>query len=286
MRHLSFLAVVLLVAAACGAGPGPRTPAPSQIASSAGPAAPTATAIPTAARTPAPTEAPATAEPPDPDPERFLQTCGVDPPRPGSPIPCQDAVVAGLSALGAAEPARVDVRFDCGDAPGCSAPDIDRAFVTIGAGDDTTEVEVRRTSDGAIAPVSTRPGTLPPPPAFSPPPARRADIPDPPPGLAARPVFPLCGQEDTPMGGPYDEAARTCFRTGVLAGSPVEFASIGAGTEGLAYVVLYRYAGSGGVEVVTGEGGQWSRTFTGIRDAPGGLVFDVAGMSTAPEPVP
>ena len=46
------------------------------------------------------------------------------------------------------------------------------------------------------------------------------------------------------MGGPYDEAGRRCFLTGVLAGSPVEFATLGAGTEGGGIVRLYRYAGT------------------------------------------
>jgi hypothetical protein len=88
------------------------------------------------------------------------------------------------------------------------------------------------------------------------------------------------------MGGPYDEAARTCFLAGVLAGSPVELASIGSGTEGRPFVVLYRYGGTGGIEQVFGEAGAWVRSRTGIGTAGGGLVFDVDGLATAREPVP
>jgi hypothetical protein len=147
-------------------------------------------------------------------------------------------------------------------------------------------VKVVLAADGGLSVSEVQPAVRPAVPAFAPPARGLATLAGAPASLAGRPAYPLCGTEHAPMGGPYDEAARTCFLTGVLAGSPVEFASLGAGTEGGPFVSLYRFAGAGGVQVVSGEGDAWTRRFAGIADAGGGLVFDIGGLSGAPEPVP
>ena len=96
------------------------------------------------------------------------------------------------------------------------------------------------------------------------------------------------GSVDTAFGdgNRRDGVARRCFLNGVLAGSPVEFATSTSGTEGGALTMLIRFAGAGGVEYLTGEDAQWTRAFAGIRPAAGGLVFDADGMATRREPVP
>jgi hypothetical protein len=236
---------------------------------------------------PSATDPPASGDAPkEPDPATFLQVCrtlaGTES-RP--PVPCEDAVVAALAVLARTTPTRVEVAA-CGALMSCPKPDADRVFVDVLARGTTTEVELVRGTDGGLAVHGTGPGAIPVPPPYTAPPTGRAALPGAPASLASRPAYPLCGTEDTPMGGPYDERARTCFLDGVLAGSPVEFASVGRGTEGGQYVRLYRYDGSGGLEVVTGEDGAWQRAFTGIAEAGGGLVFDIGGMSTEREPVP
>lgn len=285
-RRLLILAVILVVAA-CDVVPTP-TPRATRPASAPPALSPTPVVSPTVDASAEPTpSASESAEPARPDPAAFLQVCRAVPgPRETPPIPCEDAVVAALEAQGVTAPTRVDVRFACGSAPACDRPDPDRAFVTVIVDEAATEVVVVRSADGGLTGTSAGPGEPPAVPAFTPPEPGRADFPGAPAGLAGRTAYPLCGEEQTPMGGPYDETARSCFLHGVLAGSPVEFASVGAGTEGGQYVNVYRYAGTGGIELVTGEGGRWSRRYTGIGEAGGGLVFETGGMSTAPQDVP
>jgi len=292
MRHALLPAAVLLLAAGCGTGPGPASPPGSSDAKgSIGPTSVPSRASPPESSTspsvsPTATSAPSS-EPLEPDPAAFLQVCwALDGPTDEPTLPCEDAVTTALAALSVTAPTRVDVRYACADAASCPAPDADRAFVTVVGDDTATEVEVSRSPDGTIDATAMRLGVEASPPVFSAPEPGLAAIPGGPASLAGRPPYPLCGQEQTPVAGPYDEAARTCFFTGVLAGSPVEFLSRGAGTEGQPYVHLYRYSGTGGVELVTGEGGTWLRRFTGIGEASGGLVFDAGGMSTRREPVP
>ena len=286
MRRLAVLTVLLLVVTACEATIPPASPGSSPATTTPSPTDPPATIE----ASPAPTPTPAGATDDvaaEPDPATFLQVCRAFEGAGGEPpIPCEDAVTTALAAEAETAPTRVDVRFACEGAPSCTAPDPARVFVTVVADGTATEVEVTRASDGTVAATTTRPGTLATPPAFTPPAPALAALPGGPASLATRPPYPLCGEEETPMGGPYDEAARTCFLTGVLAGSPVEFVSRGDGTEGGPYVHLYRYSGSGGLELVTGEGGVWLRRVTGIAEAGGGLVFSIGGMSTAREPVP
>jgi len=304
MRQVLRLAAILVIATGCG-GPGPAAPAGSVAlaspAVSAAPAAPGGTAQPTAApsegATSTPSDAPASTptEPVEsddaaarPDATAFLQVCGAADRR-GSraPIPCADAVEAALGApeLDRVRVARVDVRPSCGHPRACLRQAADAVWVTVVSDRAPLEIEVVRGDDDTLSVGSVGPGTAPDVPAFNPPARGRATIADAPPSVAGRPAYPLCGQEKAPMGGPYDEAGRRCFLTGVLAGSPVEFATLGAGTEGGGIVRLYRYAGTGGIEFLTAEDGSWLRSVAGIAEARGGLVFDIGGLATAREPV-
>jgi hypothetical protein len=193
----------------------------------------------------------------------------------------------GAPALAGARLVRVQTGGSCDPARACGLVSRNpTAWVTVLTDHDPLIAKVVLAADGGLSVAAVHPAIALARPAFTPPAPARADLLGAPASLVTRPVFPLCGAEQAPMGGPYDEAARTCFLTGVLAGSPVEFASLGAGTEGAPLVSLYRSAGSGGIEVVTGDGATWTRRYTGIADAPGGLVFDIGGMSTAAEPVP
>ena len=291
MRHVPALAGILLIAAGCATGPGPASPpgSPADRGSPA-PSAVTASRPPTAAPTDPPTDPPPSDDvPARPDPATFLQVCwGSTGPLVGPPIPCADAIETALAApdVEGARVTRVDVRSSCLQPGSCAPAGVDAVWVTVLSDRDPKEIEVIRGGDGGLTAGSIRPGTRPQPPAFTPPPTGLADLPGAPASLADRAPYPLCGDETAPMGGPYDGPARTCFLNGVLAGSPVEFASEGAGTEGGRYVHLYRYPGTGGLEFVTGEGGSWQRSFTGIAEASGGLVFDIGGLSTRREPVP
>ncbi len=300
MRSHVMLAVALAVAvAACDAGAATGRPSPSvSVAPSTGiatavpptaSAAPAITLSPTAVAT-ATTEDGSGAPPADPDPASFLQVCA---PFPGTsdaaPIRCGQAVKAALAAAavaGAAPPARVDVRFDCAPSATCGAPDPDRTFVTVLASGTAILVELHRDGEGELTAVKVGPGTVPTAPAFAPPAAGLADVPDPPASIASRPPFPLCGEEPVDPDGTHDVAARRCFLAGVLAGSPVEFAEQGTATEGGAYAVLYRFAGSGGVEETVADAGAWTRTITGIAPVGGDEVFALDGLATVPEPVP
>jgi hypothetical protein len=305
MRSLAILALTVVVVAGCdmggGTSPSPVAPAgtplgtPLATAPSAAPTVPgpaaseSATArsdTPTAEpETPAPTGAAAAA----PDPSMFLQVCqGFGAGGDELPIPCSDAVAAALAdpSIAGSPVSRVAVGFRCPGDASCAPPDADVAFVAVTAGNVATVLRVTRAEDESLTTVVVGRGSPSTPPPFPAPAPGRAQLPGAPASLAAREPYPLCGREDTPMGGPYDEAARRCFLDGVLAGSPVEFASVGAGTEGAGYVRLFRYPGTGGVQLVSGENGVWRRRTTGIRVAGDGLVFDIDGLSTKPEPVP
>jgi hypothetical protein len=295
MRHVLALAGIVLIAAGCATGPGPASPpgsaaVPGSPAPSAIPVSPPPTASPPATPPDAPTEPPPNDEvPARPDPAGFLQVCwDAGTPRNLPPIPCADAIETAIAApdLAGATVARVDVRSSCSRPRACGQAGLDAVWVTVISDRAPAEVELVRGKDGGLTVATVGPGIAPTAPAFTPPATGRAELPGAPASLAVRPPYPLCGVEAAPAGGPYDRTARTCFWHGVLAGSPVEFASLGAGTEGGQFAHLYRYEGTGGVEFVTGEGGTWTRTFTGLAEAGGGLVFDVGGLSTRREPVP
>jgi hypothetical protein len=275
-----------------GAGPNPSTGGASPSAGAATPGAALATTPPpTILATDTPTAAPTAtpAEPARPDPATFLQVCRAADLAKIRPVPCADVVEVALAApeLAGARLDRVETGGSCDPALACGRVDAGPgAWVTVLSDRDPLIIRVMPAADGGLSVTEVHAAIRPAMPAFAPPASGLAKLPGAPASLAGRPAYPLCGTEQAPMGGPYDEAARTCFLTGVLAGSPVELASLGAGTEGAPFVALYRYAGAGGIEVVTGEGGAWTRRFTGIADAAGGLVFDIGGMSGAPEPVP
>ncbi len=184
-------------------------------------------------------------------------------------------------------PTRVDVRFACEGAPSCTAPDPDRVFVTVVADGTATEVEVTRAADGTIAATATRPGTVATPPAFTPPAPALAALPGAPASLATRPPYPLCGQEETPMAGPYDEAARTCFLTGVLAGSPVEFVSTRRRDRGRAVRAPVPLLGLGWPRA-RHRGGRRvaAQRSPGSPRPAAASCSTIGGMSTAREPVP
>jgi hypothetical protein len=310
MRHVLVLAACLLIAGGCATTPGPASPRASVTApagSSDGPSAGTPMGSGTAGQTdgtasdaPA-TESPATDDPTDPpatspsptddtsgrpDPATFLQVCrdldGATP----DPIPCADAVEIALEypGLAGARVTRVDVRPAC-EPRRCGRTTAVPLEITVLSDRPPLEVEVARGTDGGLAVGTVRPGKLPTAPAFTPPAPGLATLSGAPASLIARSPYPLCGEETAAMGGPYDRVARRCFLDGVLAGSPVEFASQTNGTEGGGLITVVRFAGNGGIEYVTGEAGQWTRAFTGIRPASGGLVFDVDGMATRSEPV-
>jgi hypothetical protein len=291
MGRVVFVALLTVTVAACNA------PTPSAAPGSPSPA--TGTRAPADRQTPGPTPSPAptptgtpageTDEPsPTPDPASFLQVCHA-PPRASDvePIGCGEAVKAALAGhRSSPRPSRIDVRFGCGSVRSCTEPDPDRVFVTLLSEGVATRLELRRMSDGTLAIAGAGAGRPPSTPAFVPPPAARASLTDPPPEIATRIPYPLCGDELVEPDGPYDVAARRCFLAGVLAGSPVEFAQHGAGTEGVPFATLYRFAGSGGVERIDGEGGAWTRTVTGIRPVGGTEVFALDGLQTVPAPVP
>ena len=296
IRRVCILALMVLGISACDTG---TVPSSIGAAASVPPPSPTAAATrqPTGALPDASTDAPvpAISEPPSddvparPDPATFLQVCWREALAGVAPVPCSDVVEAALSVpeLAGARIDRVELGGQCDPPRSCGRAVVrPTVWVTVLSDHDPLIVDLVLDAGGGLMVQEVHPALASDRPTFTPPAPGLAELAGVPPGLAAREAYPLCGTESASMGGPYDETARTCFLNGVLAGSPVEFATIGAGTEGGAVVDLYRYAGSGGIEHVTGEGGTWVRSFTGIADAGGGLVFAIGGMATAPEPVP
>ncbi len=290
------LAIVVIAVAGCDLATVPTASAPATSDGSA-PASTAASPLPSPVRTeppsdpptPAPSTSPSDGAAAHPDPATFLQVCRSADLADVAPVPCSDVVEAALGApeLAGTRIERVETGGTCDPARSCGLATVaPAAWVTVLSDGDPMIVKVVLGADGGLSVAAVYPAIPPERPPFTPPAPGLADLPGAPPSLAGRTAYPLCGTEQAPMGGPYDETARTCFLTGVLAGSPVELAALSTGTEGGALVSLYRYAGSGGVGLVTGEDGRWTRRFTGIADATGGLVFDIAGMSTAPEPVP
>ena len=281
-RSVAVVALAMLVAACDVSTIPPSIPGPSRLA----------TAPPRQTEAPAETvstEPPSDDVPTRPDPATFLQVCRDLGQPSGDPAPCSDLVEAALAApeLAGARIRRVDLGGSCDPPSSCGRATPVATFpVTVLSDRKPVLVELVRAADGSLVIRGLHAALPPRAPAFTPPATGLADLPGAPASLASRPAYPLCGQEQAPMGGPYDDAARRCFLAGVLAGSSVEFATVGSGTEGGAIVDLYRFAGTGGIEHVTGEAGTWTRTFTGIGEAGGGLVFKVDGMSTRPEPLP
>jgi hypothetical protein len=314
MRRVLPLVAMILVVAGCAAAPGPASPRrspgaetsiePSAVPTtersdaagspaSESPDAAPVTTPPTGAPSDAPaTDAPATDPPASdapsdrPDPATFLQVCRLSVAVDADSIPCADAVETALRApgLAGAHVTRVDVRAAC-ERGACGGSRAGSLAVTVLSERPPTEVDVVRGTDGGLTVDTVHPGTPPATPPFTAPATGLAALPGAPPVLAGRTAYPLCGEETAAMGGPYDLPARRCFLDGVLAGAPVEFASRTTGTEGGALTTLVRFAGSGGIEYITGEGGLWTRAFTGIRPANGGLVFDIDGMATRREEV-
>jgi hypothetical protein len=306
MRQVLVLAAFAAIAGGCATTPGPASPRASVTGpggSSERPSTQPATEPATAAGTDGPatdppatdaqTDPPATSPAPTdgtsgrPDPATFLQVCrdldGATP----DPIPCADAVEIALGTpdLAGARVTRVDVRPAC-EPRACGRTTAVPVALTVLSDRPPLQIEVVRGTDGGLALGTVRPGKPPTAPAFTPPAQGLATLPGAPASLAGRTPYALCGEETAAMGGPYDRAARRCFLDGVLAGSAVEFASQTNGTEGAGLITLVRFAGSGGIEYVTGEAGQWTGAFTGIRPVSGGLVFDIDGMATRSEPIP
>ena len=305
MNRSAFLALFILVAAGCaptqpsGTAPGTSSLATAPLASPTSPMSPTPAASHTPSASP---ESPAIASPsPDAvkvklvrvDPAIVLQVCETyEIPDPDNPpdegihaLPCEDAIGAALAWLGdeAATVGRADVRYSCFDGS-CPARDPDRAYVTVVSEASTTqEVTVARTGDGLwIEGVASRPALEAP--AFTPPRVRRPDIAGAPSTVAHRTPLPLCGEETAPMGGPYDEAARTCFLDGVLAGSPVELITHSRGTEGQPGTVVYRFEGRGIVTYTTVDD-HWESLVSGIRLVGNPDLFVLGGRMTRPTPL-
>jgi hypothetical protein len=282
VRRLTILAVLGLAMAAC-AQPAPTPPRQSPPASAPPSPAPT---IASPDPTPAPTLSPQ-AGPPKLDPAAVLQVCESWPGGAAEPaIPCADAIEAAFASLAPPAVSRIDMRFTCPGPDTCPAADPDRAWVTVSDGSTATMVELARDADGGLSVVGTSPGALPAAPPFTPPPVARPDIAGAPASVAGRVPYPLCGDEKATMGGPYDVAARTCFLSGVLAGSPVEFISRSSGTEGEDTLALYRFDGRGGVEMLSMGDGAWTTFRTGIAAPYESLVFDVDGVSSKRVPAP
>ena len=81
------------------------------------------------------------------------------------------------------------------------------------------------------------------------------------------------------MHGPFDQAARSCFLNGVLAGARVEFVARSRGLEGEPTVLIYRFDGSGGLLTYWSDNGSWMSFRGGISDG-GERVFDQGGLQT------
>jgi hypothetical protein len=213
------------------------------------------------------------------DPSTFLQLCDRWPDAVvGEPLACDDLVRAALEGIPAGGAiTRVVTSYTC--ATSCRPLDPSRGFVQVESTTGAVEVEVARQPDGSIAATSTTPFEPPELPAFDAPNASAPVVEGAPGVVNRRHPLPHCGVETRDMGGPFDTPARQCFWDGIRAGSPVEFIDRHPDTEGLEVNTVYRFTGSGAVEMVTNdEGGYWL-IHTGIGPATEpGRVFETAGL--------
>jgi hypothetical protein len=221
------------------------------------------------------------------DPSSFLQVCdGWPGDSADDPVQCDHLVQTALRGLPAGDPLlRVDTSYSCVST--CKPLDPHRGYVIVTTSGGSVEVEVSEQADGSYAVTETTPIEPPDQPAFEAPPASAPALEGVPHIINQRQPLPQCGVETRDMGGPFDTPARQCFWDGIRAGSPVEFVSITPDTEGLVTITIYRYTGSGAVEMVSNdEGGYW-RTSTGIGPATEpGSVFGSDGLQTERDPIP
>jgi len=234
------------------------------------------------ASTPPPT--PALGSPPGGDgqihPATFLQLCDRWPDdADGDPITCDDLVRTALNGMPAADQVtRIDTSYSC--ATSCRPLDADRGYAIVRSGSEAFEIEIARQADGTVAVTGATPFAPPDAPPFDDPAVSAPAVDGAPAGVNERVPLPLCGVEAGSAYGPFDEEARQCFWDGVRAGSPVEFIESHPDTEGLLTTTIYRFGGTGGVEVLSNDEGGWKRMYTGVGPAlEDGRVFDVDGLS-------
>lgn len=174
--------------------------------------------------------------------------------------------------------------YSCFD-DACPARDPDRAYVAVTTSRGTREITVMRS--GKVFSIEggarERPGPVAP--DFTSPPVARPMFDGAPFAIARRRPLPLGGDETVSMGGPCDEAARTCFLHGGLSGSPVELVTRSHGTEGEPVAEILRYTGTGGILVYDFFDAHWVRYNAGLRIAGGDYVFGAGGRTSHPRPV-
>jgi hypothetical protein len=222
-----------------------------------------------------------------PDASTFLQLCGRWPDGvPGEPIPCDDLVRQALADLpgGAGSVHRVETSYPC-TADACEPGAADRADVRLVSDAGAVVVEVARGPDGSLeaaTPAAADPAAVPP---FDPPPASAPVVEGAPVPVNDRAALPWCGHEVVEPYGPHDPDARRCLWDALQAGSPAELVSSSTDTEGRPSTTIYRYAGTGGLEVLYDDETGWFRLYSGLEPVPDDRVFDLAGLTTAPQPV-
>jgi len=208
---------------------------------------------------------------------------GADPPP--SIVSCGDAARLALAVLGpaAATVTRLDVGYGEWCAP-ADAPCGDRSatvasIVARTAPRETVRLRIARVDSGELGVWPPVLGPNAPPVAFDPPPRAAPELgSDAPPDLAARAPFPLCGEEDLGISEAFATAARRCFLTAVLAGSPAELDSHATSTEGDAVLMVYRFAGSGPIRRWVRSSDRWTASACGIAAIDTPAVFEMAGV--------
>lgn len=254
--------LVLLVAGCASPAPsGPLSPpTPTSAAEDSPTAAPSNSPASTATSRPA-TVPPASASPSPTvvrprafDASAVLQVCETfvfpPPEEPVFALECGDAIGVVLAWLGdeAGDATRADMSYSCFD-DACPARDPDRAYVAVTTSGGTREITVMRSGNvfSIEGGARERPGPVAP--DFTSPPVARPMFDGAPFAIARRRPLPLGGDETVSMGGPCDEAARTCFLHGGLSGSPVELVTRLHATDGEPRpgAELLRNTGTGGV---------------------------------------
>lgn len=276
VRQAGTAAMALVLAAVAGCGLPSASPLPASPSSSAAPSSPD---VPSS---PPPTDAPGETAGGEGavDPATFLQLCGLPPDDAREiAIECFDLVTAAIEGLPAGTAAtRIETSYTC--ATSCRPFDPDRGYAIVTTEAGVLELEVARQADGTLAVESSLPIDPPDPPAFEPPPASAPAADGAPPAVNGREPLPLCGVETGTAYDPFDVAGRQCFWDGMVAGSAVEFVTVHPDTEGLLTTTIYRYPGTGGVELFHNDEGGWWRTYSGVRPArEEGRIFDLDGLT-------
>lgn len=223
------------------------------------------------------------------DSRSFTSVCSAGPEGDGrrEVLACYSATEAAIRLTGSqVQISRTEFRYDLSCARFMACPNADpfRGFVLVGLSNGTVVavavVQLAGPGQGQVLSVYPAvpmdPSILRDEPGVAPPAVRTPIEGDPPPGVIDRGPLPYCGaeQEDPP-----NSVGRECFARAVAAGGKGEFLRQDNASDGTPMQELFRYDGSGVVEmwwdtgVTTGPSDRWQHLWCDVVLGPGPYWF-------------